>query len=382
MSQVLDVGRPDGRTPGQYDGGPDGGSWARLLARPLVIFGLSRLAVAAAMWLSIRLTPELPPAHVFLSWDGSLYFQIIDSGYVEEPEDPGTYAFFPLFPLLARGVSLATGMGALRSGLLVGTVASLAAAVAIWSLCHRLRGRDVADRAVALFAFAPGSFVLTMLYAEGVMLALAAACLWALVAHRWLLAGVLAAFATASRPNAVALVAACGWACAVALWQHREWRSLLAPALAPLGFLSFHALLWSVTGEPLTWFRVQRELWQERVTPLALVDDVTAFLAAPLDNTNTTVVVLGAAVTAVGLVLMLSARLPGVLVVYTLVVVGLAVASETLGLRPRFVMTAFPLFLAFAIHLRGAVFASVLGLWATVLGAFTMISLSTVLFTP
>ncbi len=179
-----------------------------------------------------------------------------------------------------------------------------------------------------------------------------------------------------------------GGVAAVALWTRRRRldprmvADLAAPALAPLGFLSFHALLWSVTGEPLTWFRVQRELWQERVSPLALLDDLDVFSRAPFENTNTTAVVAGTVVTLVGLVLMVRARLPGVLVVYTAVVVLLAASSETLGLRPRFVLTAFPLFLAFALHLRGAVFAGVLGLSATLLGAFTMISLSTILFTP
>ena len=382
MPQTSAVGLPDAPSTTAHPGGVSLHTVGRLLLRPLAIFALSRAAVLAAMWLSVRLTPELPPEHVFLAWDGNLYFQIIDGGYTADPADPGIYAFFPAFPLLARGLSAVTGLGALRSGLLVGTAAAFAAAVAIWLLCHHLRGADVADRAVALFAFAPGSFVLSMLYAEGVMLALSAACLYALLTRHWVLAGLLAALGTASRPNAVALGVACAWAAGMAVWKRGEWRSLAAPALAPVGFLSFHLLLWSVTGEPLTWFRVQRELWQERVSPLALVDDLAVFLRAPFENTNTTAVVAGTVVTLVGLVLMVRARLPGVLVVYTAVVVLLAASSETLGLRPRFVLTAFPLFLALAVHLRGAVFAGVLGLSATALGAFTMISLSTILFTP
>lgn len=389
MSQSLHVATTDPELPSREEASLDpaarsgrGRAAALELLRPVGIYVASRAAVLTAMWLAVRLMPQLPPSHVFLSWDGSHYLRIIEGGYPDGSEIVPQYAFFPVFPLLARALAAVPGVGPLDAGLLVGGVAGVAAAVGIWVLARRLYDRAVADRAVALFGFFPGSFVLSMLYAEAVMLALSAACLWALVSRHWVLAGALAAVATASRPNAVALAAACGWACLVALWQRREWRSLAAPLLAPIGFLSFHVLLWTRTGDPFTWFRAQRELWHERVTPLALVDDVTVFVSAPFENTNTTAVVIGSAVALVGLVLMLRARVPGELVVFALVVLALAASSETLGLRPRFVLTAFPLFIGIAVHLRGAAFASVLGLFATVLGAFTMISLSGILFTP
>lgn len=354
-------------------------SW---VLRPVAVFAGSRAAVLVALWLMSRLRDDLAGPQVFLFWDAALYEQVIEDGYPERPRDRGIYAFFPLYPMTARGLAAVTGMDPLAAGLTVGAVAGLAAAVVLWRFTASLRDEGVADRTVALFAFFPGSFVLSMLYAEGVMIALAAGCLWALTSRRWLLAGVLAALATASRPNALALVPACAWACAMAVWYRREWRSLVAPVLAPTGFVAFCVLLWTRTGDPLTWFTVQRELWQERVTPLALVEDVEVFLAAPFGNTNTTSVVVGAVLALVGLVLLARARLPGEVTVYALVVLGLAAFSETLGLRPRFVMTAFPLFVAAAVHLRGAAFSAVLGLSATVLGAFTVVSLSTTLFTP
>ncbi len=156
----------------------------------------------------------------------------------------------------------------------------------------------------------------------------------------------------------------------------------MAPALAPVGMASFFALLWARTGDPATWFTVQRELWHERVTPVALVDDLRVFAAAPFQNTNTTAAVLGAVVALVGLVLLWRSPLPGVLTVYAAGVIALAVCSETLGARPRFVLTAFPLFFALALRLQGVAFSAVLGVSATVLGGFTILSVTTVLFTP
>jgi hypothetical protein len=360
----------------------DGVPVRRLVLRPLAIFTASRAAVLSAMWLATRLQPGLSINDLVLSWDGNLYHQLIRDGYVEQPADEGTFAFFPLYPLTSRMVALVPGIGTVEAGLLVGALAGCAAAVALWFLCRALTDERTADRAVALFSFFPGSFVLSLLYSEGLMIALSAACLWALVRHQWVLAGVLAAFATASRPNALVLVLACAWAAGAAIRSDREWRALVAPALAPVGILAFFLMLWVRTGDPTKWFTVQRELWHERVTPLALVDDLRVFVTAPLENTNTTAVVLGTVVSAVGLVLLWRSPLPGVLTVYTAGVLALAACSETLGARPRFVLTAFPLFFAFALRLQGVAFSAVLGASATVLGGFTLMSVTTILFTP
>lgn len=360
----------------------DVGRLARLALRPLAVYAASRAAVLAAMWLGTRLVPDKTMTGLLQMWDSGLYLLIVKEGYPPEPADPGTPAFFPLLPLSARALAALPGVGALEAGLFVAAVAGCAAAIGVWFLCRSLLDEPAADRAVALFAFFPGSFVLSMVYAEGLMIALAAGCLWALVRERWLLAGILAALATASRPNAVALVVACAWAAGWAIHTRRDWRALLAPALAPLGALAFFALLWSRTGDPLTWFTVQREVWKEKVTLLALWDDVRVFVIDPFQNTNTTGVVLGAVVCLIGLVLLVRSPLPGVLTVYSAVVIAMAAFSETLGTRPRFVLTAFPIFFAFALRLQGVAFSAVLGLSATVLGGFTMISLTTLLFTP
>ena len=355
---------------------------ARALLRPGGVYAGSRAAVLAAFWLAIKLVPEQAKTHAFLAWDSGLYVQLIEHPYLSDPPDRGVYAFFPLFPLLAHALTVVSGLGALEAGLVVGALAGLAAAVLLWLLCRSLLGQEVADRAVALFAFFPASFVLSALYAEGVMIALSAACLYALVRRQWLLAGVLAALGTASRPNAVALIAACAWASLAAIATRREWRSLVAPVLAPLGAVGFFALLRARTGSWHTWFDVEHDLWHERFTVLAMRDQWNYFWGAPFANTNTTAVWFGAVLGLVGLVLLVRARLPFVLTVYTVVVLVLAACSETLGPRPRFVMTAFPLLFGYALHLRGAAFTAVLGISAALLGGLALMTVSTILFTP
>ena len=70
------------------------------------------------------------------------------------------------------------------------------------------------------------------------LIVLACVCFWFLLEERWLLAGVAAALASATRPNGVALVAACAVAAFIAIRQRRDWWSLVAPLLAPIGFIA------------------------------------------------------------------------------------------------------------------------------------------------
>ena len=56
--------------------------------------------------------------------------------------------------------------------------------------------------------------------------------------------------------------------------------------------------------------------------------------------------------------------------------------AATLGARPRFLMTAFPLVAVVGHRLRGNVFTAVLAASATLLGCFTVLSVHTLLATP
>ncbi len=353
------------------------------MLRPLGIFAASRIVVLAAMWLGTQLRPELSMADVTSTWDGGWYLQAAEAGYPDAVPDGGsTIAFFPLYPALVRLVDTISGVGSIAAGLVVATISAFAAAVVLWHLARHLWGDDVADRSLLLFAFFPGSFVLSMVYAEATMLLLAGGCLLALVTRRWLVAGLLAGLATASRPNAIALIGACAWAAGVAIHQRREWRALVAPVLAPVGILGFFAFLWARTGEVTAWFDAQRAGWEERVVPLAVLEDVRQLARDPFLDTNNTVVIVGTILAIVGLVLLVRTEVPGELVVYAAIVLGLALVSETLGPRPRFVLTAFPVLFAVALRLRGAGYATVLAMAACTLGGFTVISVTTLLATP
>ena len=304
-------------------------------------------------------------------WDGNWYLSAA-AGYA--PPSPAlsdlpqtNIAFFPAYPLLARAVGALPGVtlrgGAIALNLVLGAVV----AVGLWWLVHRLSGDRAADRAVLLWCFFPGSVVLSMVYAEPLMLVFAVGCLLALLDRRWLLAGSLAALAGATRPNGIALAAACAWAAGAALRHsdrdgRRDWRALVAPALAPLGFAGYLGWLWWRTGAATIWLRTQKEGWGEEVDfGRRNLGEVLLVLQDPGGVPLTVLLqVAGLAVAVAGLAALWRWRPPGSLTAYTLAVLALAMVSQTLGARPRFVLTAFPLVAALAWAARGRLFAALL----------------------
>jgi hypothetical protein len=141
---------------------------------------------------------------------------------------------------------------------------------------------------------------------------------------------------------------ACAWAAGWAVWRNREWRALVAPVLAPVGMAAFFAYLWWHTGEALLWFRVEAQGWGERFdfgrSNLGVFADV---FTRPLHNPNRIVLLLSMATAVVLMVVLLRAKLGGILNVYALSGLLLVMGSH-INARPRFIFVAFPLVIALA----------------------------------
>jgi hypothetical protein len=231
-----------------------------------------------------------------------------------------------------------------------------------------------------MFCVFPGSVVFSMAYAEGLLIPLAAGCLLALQRRRWLLAGVLAGFATAIQPDAVALVVACAASAFVELrrrdWRDREaLRSLVAPVLSLSGLAAFAAFLWAWTGTPFATLHAQRDGWGEKVDPLALVHK-GKYLVHQLGrvdihhlnmNLGPTAGLLGAIVLVVGVTLLFKrpGRVSTEAMAFTLCLGLLGFVSENVAPNPRILITAFPAVLVFAVYFKSRRYAWLIG--ATVL---------------
>jgi hypothetical protein len=348
----------------------EGRTWGRAVAIGIGAFIVSRLCILAgagvrASQLTVDAHDNLKPppgsswnlvTGVFTQWDGLWYLEIVRHGYPRSIPPDITYfqleartAFFPLFPLAVRLFDHVIPGGDTLAALGLNLVFAVAAMLVVGHLARRLYDNDVAERAMVLFAVFPGSVVLSYAYAEALLILLAALCLWFLLDERWLLAGITAALATATRPNGIALVAACAVAAFIAIKRNRDWWSLLAPVLAPIGFVAFQVFLMVHTDETWAWFRVQRQAWREGTSfGGTAISNTFSFFTHPLASPTDALTAVSMAALLLGLWCLWRKRLPWPMVAYIAVVVLLMLLPATVTARPRFVFTAFPLFISAA----------------------------------
>ena len=138
-------------------------------------------------------------------WDSKWYERIARHGYpVPLPLDPQTgrftysaWAFYPLFPLLMRGLD-AIGVPFIAGALVLNVVLSTVAAVLIWATLHQGTHADpqpqrarLALVAACLWSFYPATPVMLKPYTEALAMVLIAASLWALLRRRYLLVALL-----------------------------------------------------------------------------------------------------------------------------------------------------------------------------------------------
>ena len=348
----------------------------------IAIFLSSRALVFLAFW-AAAFVAKIPLIGALHRWDATWYGRLVLEGYPRSADGANGIAFFPVYPLIVDAFRRLTWMDVPWSGVVVNLGLGCCLAVVFWRFALRLTNRPVATRATALFFFFPGSFVLSMAYSETVMLIAATACLLFLLNSQWLLAGIAAAIGTASRPNALALVVACGVGAGVAIYRNREWRALVAPALAPVGFVGFMAFVWHRTGEPFGWWHVQRDGWQERFDfGWGMLRRARAFLSDPFSSPNETIALLGVLGFAVIFYLLVRWRPPWSVIAYTATIIALAVGSATIGGRPRFILVAFPLFVALARVIRRTAYPTTTAVFAGALCLLVVITATTTAITP
>jgi hypothetical protein len=211
------------------------------------------------------LAPEL--LSPLARWDAVWYLRIADSGYGSSPVRA---AFFPLYPLLVRGLAIPLG-GSPAALLAASYLVALAAFVGALALLYRLAslelGRPLARPVVLLVAVFPAAVFFGAPYAESLFLLLAAAAFLAARTEHWAWAGAAAAGASSTRSAGVLLLLPL----AMLWWSSRQRRARDGAwlALAPLGLAAYALSLGVAEGDALRFLDVQEAWSRELTVPLA-----------------------------------------------------------------------------------------------------------------
>ena len=232
------------------------------------ILALTRIGqILMLLWLGAASGEGVTLRDWLLEWDGGWFIRVAVDGYphgytfgATGALEANELAFFPLYPMLIRGVS-ALGLDAGSAAIAVSWLASIGAAVALHLLGTTLYDRRAGWALVAICCAAPSSVVLSMAYSEGLFLALVAGMLTA--AHRrvWWAAGLLGLAASLTRPTGAAAAVALAVAAGLAVRETRAWQPVVAALVALAGVPAYLCWVALRVGDPEAWFRIQAAGW-------------------------------------------------------------------------------------------------------------------------
>jgi len=287
----------------------DRATWIRV---PLATFLISRFAVLLTAYLGFVILDTKPAKtpsgeavyHVARDsvlidmgsrYDSSFYLWIAKLGYVDAEQDVRRAAFFPAYPLLIRGVAqVFSSSPSIRSlaiaGMVVSNLSLLVALILLFALTRLELGNDAAARRTILYiAIFPSAFFFSCVYTESTFLMFCVGALYAARRQHWLIAGLLAAAASATRVTGILM-----WGVLGLVWLRRhgwtlgrfysgeawrgvgrglltDWRSALCLLIPPLGLVAFCWHQAAVYGDPFA-FKTVQALWKrDLVGPLEVL---------------------------------------------------------------------------------------------------------------
>jgi hypothetical protein len=328
-------------------------------------------------------------------WDSVWYLSIADSGYPDGAD--ARTAFFPLYPLAVRALSLdASPAAGLLAAYVISLGALLGAMYLLWRLVALELGRPLARPTLLLVAVFPGALFFGAPYSESLFLLLSVGAFYAARTGRWAWAGALAGAASGTRSAGILLLLPLA-----ILWFQQPRRrpaEVAWLALAPAGLVGYAVYLELATGDGLAFLSAQDAWGRHFAGPLGGVWDglvaawdglrqvlsgsreVVYFEEAggdPFRVAAQNLMLFGflvfALVGAYGVVRRLPAAYGAYVVTALLLPLSYPVTPQPLMSLPRFLAVLFPIFMWLAIVCEerrvtdrvAAVSALVLGLFVT-----------------
>ena len=257
--------------------------WWDEAAWVLFMFAISRLVVIMLIWLSRHIVERGP--YVTLSgqmqhggtlrdlltqWDGFWYRFIAEHGYGPPSPDLAA-AFFPVYPMLVRGVAFVVRDLQIAS-LIVSNGCLIAAALLFMRLLRLDYEELICRRAVTFLMFNPVSFFLSAAYTESTFLLLSIGALLAARQGKWLVAGLCGGCLSATRAPGL-VIGAPLVAEYVLQWRGRgaELRAFFRPhllwlGLLPAGLLLYMLYLYFLRGDFFLPMHAQARGWEKTLS--------------------------------------------------------------------------------------------------------------------
>ena len=211
--------------------------------------------------------PEVGVVDLWNRWDTEHYVDIAEYGYESPETHEFAEAFFPLFPMTIRALSL-VGFNPVFAGMLVSAIASVVALAYIYRLAEEELYPGAGRRAALYLAVFPTAVFLTAAYSEALFLAGAIPAFYYARRSEWRSVGIPAAIAMGTRIAGVFLLLGL----AVEFIRQREFdrskiqRAVASAAIALVPLIAYMVFLWIENDDPFYFFTAQREGWHRVLT--------------------------------------------------------------------------------------------------------------------
>src|SRR5205085_509762 len=200
-----------------------------------------------------------PWLEIWNEWDAAHFLRLAEFGY--SAADKFKAWFYPFYPWCVRFTSYLCN-DFLFAAFLVSAVALFFAVVLLRRIAFLEWNAEIARRTVYFFLIFPTAFYLHIGYTESLFLALALGSIFAARKERWWLAGLLGAFSWMTRANGIVLLPTLAVE-AIYQWRlSKRWRwQWLWIGLVPFGFVAYLFLNWRISGNPLAFLEMRKELF-------------------------------------------------------------------------------------------------------------------------
>lgn len=279
----------------------------------------------------------------FTNWDGGHFIGIAKYGYSENFQ----YAFFPLYPLLIRGVNQFIQNYTI-SAVLISVVSAFLSINILYQLLSVEFNKKIAERTIFWLLFFPTSFYFLTAYSEGLFFLFVISFFYFLRKGSLLQATIFATLSSVTKVTGLAVVLA------LLLEVQLRWgisRKNWYVFLSPLGLIIYSYYLFQNTGDPLYFLQAEQH-WQRNITIPVVSFWVTIKSLSKMgfiNNHFNAFLDLIFAVFGLGMALRSFRFLPPSLSTYCIASVLLPLFTPTLSSMPRFLLTVFPIFILLAL---------------------------------
>jgi len=204
--------------------------------------------------------------NIWVNWDSGWYLRIASFDWYSQIAGidgrKGSFAFFPLYPLLIRSIGFILHNNVITA-VLISNLALLIACIFLYKLVKFDFETDTALRSVRYLLLFPSAFIFSGVFNESLYLALILACFYYAKKNQFLCASLLGFFMSLTKPQGVIII----FPLLYIYLKNKEFSfskikvNIMYLILIPLGSILFIFYAYHLTGD---WFKgahVAAEIW-------------------------------------------------------------------------------------------------------------------------